>query len=184
MIINRVWSMPNKNTFRIKPIREIIRKYAYGKIIDPFANESKIACITNDLDNRYNTDYHMEATEFLKIFGDNTVDTVLYDPPYSTRQVSECYRKLGLSVNRETTQSSYWRKHKEQIARIVKPNGIVISFGWNSNGIGKKYGFEIIEILIVAHGSHHNDTIITVERKNNYRQNDLDVAGEFERVRT
>lgn len=26
-------------------------------------------------------------------------------------------------------------------------------------------GFEIIEILLVAHGLHHNDTIVTVERK-------------------
>lgn len=26
-------------------------------------------------------------------------------------------------------------------------------------------GFEIIEILLVAHGGMHNDTIVTVERK-------------------
>ncbi len=25
---------------------------------------------------------------------------------------------------------------------IIKTGGIVISFGWNSTGIGKKYGFE------------------------------------------
>lgn len=46
----------------------------------------------------------------------------------------------------------------------MKPNVIVISFGWNSNGIGKTKGLEIIEILIVAHGGQHNDTICTVER--------------------
>jgi len=40
----------------------------------------------------------------------------------------------------------------------------VISFGWNSGGIGKTNGFEILEILLVAHGAH-NDTICTVERK-------------------
>lgn len=49
--------------------------------------------------------------------------------------------------------------------RIVHQGGIVISFGWNSTGIGKKYGFEKIEILLVAHGSQHNDTIVVVERK-------------------
>ena len=58
--------MPNKNTFSIKAIREIIEKYAYGKIIDPFANSNKIAVITNDLDPQFDTDYHMEATDFLK----------------------------------------------------------------------------------------------------------------------
>lgn len=48
---------------------------------------------------------------------------------------------------------------------LYKPTLIVISFGWNSGGIGKKYGFEIAEILMVAHGGWHNDTICTVEMK-------------------
>lgn len=157
--------MPNKNTFSIKPIRKLIDKYAFGKIIDPFANSNKIATITNDLDPQYDTDYHMDATDFLKMFDDNSVDTVLYDSPFSPRQVSECYKKLGKTVNMETTQASYWSKQKEQIGRIVKKGGIVITCGWNSGGIGKKYGFEIQEILLVAHGGWHNDTIVTVEKK-------------------
>lgn len=70
-----------------------------------------------------------------------------------------------MTVNWETTQNSYWRKQKQEISRIVKNGGIVISCGWNSMGIGKKYGFEIIEILMVAHGGQHNDTIVTVDRK-------------------
>ena len=157
--------MPNSNTFEIKPIRELIDKYTYGLIIDPFANKNKLANITNDLDEQYETDYHMDALDFLKTFDDNSIDCVLYDPPYSPRQVSECYKKLGKSVNMKTTQASYWSKQKEQIGRIVKNNGIVITCGWNSGGIGKKYGFQIIEILLVAHGGWHNDTIVTVEKK-------------------
>ena len=47
----------------------------------------------------------------------------------------------------------------------MKKDGKVISFGWNSNGIGKTLGFEQVEILMVAHGGHHNDTICTVEVK-------------------
>lgn len=100
MEINRVWSMPNKHTFDIKPIKEIIEKYLVdGVVIDPFANKSKIANITNDLDPQFDTDYHMDATDFLKMFDDESVDMVLYDPPYSPRQVSECYKSLGMTVN-------------------------------------------------------------------------------------
>lgn len=157
--------MPNSNTFEIKPIKELINKYTYGLVIDPFANKNKLANITNDLDEQYDTDYHMDALDFLKKFDDNSVDCVLYDPPYSVRQVSEVYRKLGHSVNMETTQASYWSKQKKEIGRIVNRGGIVISCGWNSGGIGKKYGFEILEILLVPHGGAHNDTIVTVERK-------------------
>ena len=135
--------MPNSNTFSIKPIRELICRYAYGKIIDPFANNSRLASVTNDLDPQFDTDYHMDALEFLKMFADGSVDTVLYDPPFSPRQVSECYKKLGQTVNMKTTQASYWSRQKEQIGRIVKKGGIVITCSWNSGGIGKKHGFEI-----------------------------------------
>jgi hypothetical protein len=94
---------------------------------------------------------------------------VLYDPPYSPRQVSECYKSLGQTVNMQTTQASYWSNQKKEISRIVKPNGIVICFGWNSGGIGQSNGFEIIEILLVPHGGWHNDTIATVCKKTNWR---------------
>lgn len=159
--------MPNSRTFNIKAISSIIEKYAHGCIIDSFANNSKIATITNDIDTQFETTYHMDAIDFLNMFAPNSIDTVLYDPPYSPRQVSECYKKLGITVNMQTTQASYWSKQKEAISRIVKKDGIVITCGWNSGGIGKKYGFEIMEILLVAHGGWHNDTIVTVERKIN-----------------
>ncbi len=166
MVINRIWAMTNHLTFSIKPIKELIGRYLNGGvIIDPFANESELATITNDLDPAMNTDYHLDAIDFLRLMKDKSVDAVLYDPPYSPRQVSECYKKLGKTVNMATTQSSYWGDQKKEIARIVKPNGIVISCGWNSGGIGTTNGFEIIEILIVPHGGWHNDTIVTVEKK-------------------
>ena len=174
MIINRVWEMPNSKTFKIKAIRHLILKYVKENdlVLDPFANESSIKeylpnCkyISNDLDTQYNTDYHEEAQDFLARFEDNSVDVVLYDPPYSPRQVSECYNKLGKTVTIKDTQSSYFTRFKKEIARVLKPNGICISCGWNTNGIGKKYNMEIEEILIVAHGGNHNDTLVTVEQK-------------------
>jgi hypothetical protein len=167
IIFSRIWEMPNSNTFDIKCISNLIDRYLKPDMIsvDPFANKNKIAMTTNDLDPAMKADFCMDALDFLKLFKANNVDFVLYGPPYSPRQVSECYKKLGRTVNMQTTQSSFWGNLKKEIARITAPGGMVISFGWNSNGIGKTNGFEIIEILIVAHGGSHNDTICTVERK-------------------
>ncbi len=164
-IINRVWAMPNKNTFDIKPIKELIEKYYHKNSIDPFANKNRIASITNDLDPQYDCNYNLDAKDFLGLIGTESVDLVLYDPPYSPRQVSESYKKLGKSVNMQTTQASFWGTLKKEVSRITKKDGIVISFGWNSGGIGKTNGFEILEILLVPHGGNHNDTIVVVERK-------------------
>lgn len=164
--IERVWAMPNKNTFDIKPIHDlIIEELTEGLWIDPFANRNKLATITNDLSLDFDTDYHLDALDFMKMFDSGSVDGVLYDPPYSPRQVSECYNNVGYNVTWDTTKASFWGNHKREISRIVKIGGKVITFGWNSGGIGYKYGFEIERILLVPHGGWHNDTICTVEVK-------------------
>lgn len=164
--IERVWAMPNKNTFEVKPINNlIVEEMTDGLWIDPFANRNKLATITNDLNEEFDTDYHLDALDFMKLFDDGSVDGVLYDPPYSPRQVSECYNNVGFNVTWDTTKASFWGNHKKEISRIVKKGGKVITFGWNSGGIGYKYGFEIVRILMVPHGGWHNDTICTVEIK-------------------
>ncbi len=168
MIITRGWAMPDHNTFSIKPIGILIDKHLTdGKWLDPFSRNSpyKNKTITNDLNTEFEADYHLEALEFLKQFDDNSIDGVLFDPPYSPRQISECYKNVGRDVHMKDTQSSFYSERKREVSRIIKPKGIVICFGWNSGGIGKSLGFELQEILLVAHGGAHNDTICTVEMK-------------------
>lgn len=165
IIFNRIWEMPNSNTFEIKCINKLIHKYfKYDfESIDPFANKSRLAKITNDLNPEMKCNYSMDATDFLKLFKNESIDFVFYDPPYSLRQVLECYKNIGIKITSETNH--FRSEHINEISRIVRPGGIVMSFGWNSSGIGKKRGFEMIEILLVAHGGSHNDTICTVEKK-------------------
>jgi len=166
MKITRVWAMPNRETFSIKPIKELIQEeLVKGIVIDPFAGSSKIANITNDVDPQHDTDYHLDALDFLRGFERESVDMILFDPPYSPRQLSECYKKLGKSVNFETTQATFWSDLKNEMERIVRAGGKVISFGWNSQGVGKNRGFKIKRILLVPHGGQHNDTICVVEIK-------------------
>lgn len=174
MIINRIWEMPNSRTFKIRAFTKLIKKYAVDGfiILDPFANEHSIKehlanCkyISNDLDPKYQCDYSLEANDFLRQFEDGSVDMVLYDPPYTPRQVKEVYTTLHRTVTMSDTQASYWSSFKKEISRVLKPNGICISFGWSSNGIGKVNSMQIIEILLVAHGGSKNDTIATVEVK-------------------
>jgi hypothetical protein len=165
--MSRAWAMPNKNTFDIKPIREFIDKWCSDNVlsIDPFANKNRIALITNDIDSEMGCDYNLDALDFLKTFANNSVGIVLFDPPFSPRQLAESYKKVGRSVNFETTQASFWGNIKKEISRIVLSDGIVLSFGWNSGGVGKTNGFELLEVLLVAHGGQHNDTICVAERK-------------------
>lgn len=167
MFFNRVWAMSNSNTFQIPPIRDFVERHIYGAdtIVDPFANICKYGTITNDLNPKYSTDYHLDALDFLKLIPDKSADVVLYDPPYSLRQISEHYRAEGITVTQEMTQASWRARHLDEIARILKHGGECLCFGWNSNGVGKKRGFQLIEVLLVPHGGSKNDTICTAEIK-------------------
>ena len=138
MQINRVWAMPNSKTFQIKPIRELINKYAYGVIVDPFANDSKIGTITNDLDEQYDTDYHMDALDFLKMLGDNSIDTVLYDPPYCYDETTEVFTKDGFKSFKDVTYQDEIATLNTQNNHLEYHNPIEI--------ISKKYCGDMINI--------------------------------------
>ena len=157
--------MPNRNTFTIVPIVDLLGKYIHGTSIDPFANESKVADITNDIDEQYETDYNMHALDFLELFDDKSIDTVILDPPYSPTQISVVYKKLKHSLSASDTEQKFYGSIKDESRRILTDDGVVISFGWNTNGMGKTRGFSVVEILIVYHGGNHNDTLVTVEKK-------------------
>ena len=155
--MNRAWAMPNKFPFLITPIKQILHQYVHGEWADPFANDHSPAKYTNDLNPRMSTQYHLDALEFLRNFKNNSLDGILLDPPYSFHQVVQCYEGYG---KRKKISMVY-----DEASRILKENGYAITFGWNSNGVGKKRGMEIIEICLLAHGGSHNDTIVTIEAK-------------------
>jgi len=167
MKISRVWAMPNKWTFTIPPIADLLSRYVGdGKgWIDPFAGMYSPAEFTNDLNPDSPATEHLDAFDWsAKLSG--LFKGCLFDPPYSLVQVSRSYKDFGLKSRIGTTDpTASFKEVKDHIAPLILPSGHVISFGWNSNGFGKKRYFNIVEILLVAHGGGHNDTIVTVERK-------------------
>lgn len=166
LIINRAWAMPNKWTFSIQSIRDLLNRYVgSGKgWVDPFAGKCSPAEITNDLNPEMPTMYHLRANDFLKELKDNKFDGILFDPPYNLSQLKECYQSIGIKLMKEDINYTY-SLPKDIAAKKVVMQGYAISCGWNSIGFGKNRGFKIIEILLVCHGGHHNDTIVTVEQK-------------------
>ena len=166
MKITREWGMPSMATFTIKPIAELLKRYNVGfNWIDPFAGNNSPAEYTNDINPNTLAKEHLEADTFLDLLVDNNATGALFDPPYSNRQISEHYKNVGLKASQKDTSAEFYSRVKNPLAKNIKKDGICISFGWNSQGMGKNRGFEIIEILLVAHGGSHNDTIVVVEKK-------------------
>lgn len=162
--------MPSKDTFDVKPIAELVQKYlSQSQVsIDPFARNKQWATHTNDLNPKTKATHHLDAVDFLKVLKQQEVlaDLLIFDPPYSPRQISECYAEAGLTAGMKDTQNArLYSECREAALDVLTEESIVISCGWNSSGMGIKRGFEIIEILMVCHGAAHNDTIVVVEKR-------------------
>lgn len=177
--LSRFWAMPNRDTFSIDVIGKLVKRYLKQSEIsvDPFARNKRWCTHTNDLSKDTLAEYHMTALEFLQWINHArfAADLILFDPPYSHGQTKEVYESVGLTYNKARSEntSQNWRAERDEIDKILSPDGIVISFGWNTSGMGITRGYQIVEMMLVNHGGHHNDTLIVVERR-------LAVQGKFE----
>lgn len=162
LVMRREWAMPNGDTFSIAPIAAFLDRWLEGSevVIDPFARSSQRGTVTNDLNPSSAAQFHMDARDFLTGC-EITADAVLFDPPYSPRQISELYQSIGRSVSTEDTQNArLYKAVRDLLDARLRPGGVALSFGWNSAGFGTGRGYEL-----VAHGGAHNDTICVAERK-------------------
>lgn len=174
----RHFARANAWTFQIPVIKKLFDKYVPigdNNWIDPFAGKNSPAQWQNDHNPEMPTRWHMDAEEFCKdaasgylvsykVLGQEVVvlppfDGILFDPPYSYRQISEHYKVMGLKATSLDTGYNFYGRVMNAISPAIKVGGLAISFGWNSNGFGKKRGFKIIDGITVAHGLHHNDTL-------------------------
>jgi hypothetical protein len=170
ILFSRCFAMPNAATFSVKPIGEFVHRYLAGATVsvDPFARNRDWATYTNDINPSTSAQSHHDAEAFMADLASRgiTADLALFDPPYSPRQVSEHYRAAGRQVTGEDTQNGrLYRRVRNAIDRIIEPGGIVLSFGWQSVGMGIGRGYELIEVMMVTHGGGHNDTLCIAERK-------------------
>ena len=147
----------------MRPVQEFLSRHlaACGVVVDPFAGQSIIATHRNDLAHG-----GVDAEEFCqRLLQDGVVaDAVLFDPPYSPRQISECYKSIGKAVSMRDTQNALlYSRVRKPLAMLLRPGGVALSFGWQSSGFGKDWTTE--EILLVQHGGAHNDTVCVAQRK-------------------
>lgn len=145
-------------TFENRRIREWVESHVEGRVLNLFAGKTKLDCheVRNDIRGDMPADYHMDALEFVKGWVGGEFNTVLLDPPYSYRKSMEMYNGKKASAFNEV---------KDTIPKILKPGGLVITFGYHSNSMGAKRGFTQEHLLVMSHGGAIHDTLAIIERK-------------------
>ncbi len=149
---------PKKWTFEQPKLKKWVESWCKGKVLNLFAGKTKLNVdeLRVDLGGEFYPDYQIGAEEFVKTWKGNKFDTIVLDPPYNLRKSREKYN--GIYIGSFT-------KIKKLLSPMLNDNGIIITLGYDSVGMGK--GFEKIAICLVCHSGDHNDTIVTIERKVN-----------------
>jgi hypothetical protein len=149
----------HRYTFAVKPIREWVESNCEGKVLNLFAGITKLNVdeVRNDLNEESIAEYHIDAVQFLRGWTGEKFDTVLLDPPYAYRKSMEMYNGIVCSP---------FKQLKDELIKVLKPGGKVITFGYHSNTMGKQRGFTVEKICLFSHGGAIHDTIASVERNN------------------
>jgi predicted methyltransferase len=168
MVISRyIVNKDYEDYFKCPVIKEKINNINNNIIIsiNPFSGKNKMTKFLNDLNFNIDTDCHIDALDFLKLFADNSIDLILYDPPSNPNRMKYYFDKLNLKITKFHTRTQYWSKLKKEIKRIVKKDGYVISIGYNSGGIGKTFDFNIEEVILLNHKNFSKDIFCVIDRK-------------------
>ena len=163
-----VWAMPSRHTFEIPPIAAFLDRWLQGCniIVDPFCGRSTRGTHRNDLG--YGG---IDAAQWCEDLFPLQADAVLFDPPYSPRQISECYKGIGRKATMTDTQNAaLYKRVRDPLGKLLRASptfgtspSVALSFGWQSSGFGK--GYVTKEIMLVQHGGAHNDTICVAQYK-------------------
>lgn len=175
-VIHWTWSMASSDTFDIPAIGIWVKNYLKkSKLsIDPFARNKRWATFTNDLNEKTAAEYHLDALDFLKMLAAKEIraDLVIFDPPYSLEQLKRSYESVGRDYTlQDGWKPGRWSEEKKLIEQVTTPDAYMLSFGWNTVGMGKRWTKK--ELIVVCHGPGHNDTLCLAEQRLPVRQGDF-----------
>lgn len=142
--------MPRADATRIRAINDLL--------VEEMGDED---FWLNPFGQRKNDD-EVYALDYLGRGNDGFQDGVILNPPTSFRQAEHYIKRFGLKWDGTTR---WWADLKNEAARITKEGGKVVTISWDSTGLGVSRGFFLERVLMVNHGGHWHDTIVTVERK-------------------
>lgn len=144
-------------TFESPKIKKWVEQNCMGKVLNLFSGKTKLNLdeVRNDIDGEAVADYNLDAYDFVRQYNGELFDTILLYPPYAYRKSMEMYN------------GNYTSKFKliaDEIPRILKQNGVVISFGYHSTFLGKKRNSELVKMCVFAHGGAQHCTIGIIEK--------------------
>ena len=172
-ITNTPYDNPHIRRILDREIEKMMwRTQGTGCAIDGFARESfvnDLECfITNDLNPEFACDYNLEWKDFAKQLQGmkSEIDLVLFDPPYSLRQLKDHYDGIGKDLELWQTHNM-WKEGKDIVAKLMPVGSRVVSLGWTTSGFGAKRGFDKVAVYVFEQVAREDRyaLLLTIEEK-------------------
>lgn len=155
--------MLSRWTFQYTPCRRFVEKRLKGRVLNACAGQTKLnhagEIVRNDLNPDRDANTHHDVAEIADYFPERAFDTVVFDPPFDEKQAETKYDGL----HAKDVYSAL-----EQFNQLVRPGGLVITFGWNSWGMRSFGAFDRVDTTLFQRGPIHRDVIVTVDRRTSY----------------
>jgi hypothetical protein len=147
-------------TFEYRPARKFVQQRLRGRVLNACAGKSELIhdgeIVRNDLNPEIDADHHHDVAELADHFEAGSFDTVVFDPPFDDLQASDKYDSLRADSVLEAFR---------QFEQLLRPRGVVITFGWNSWGMTSRPSFQREETVLFQRGPCKRDVIATVDRR-------------------
>jgi len=154
---------PNRWTFSSDKIRGEVESALEGRVLNACAGKTKLQhqdeIIRNDLNPDRDADYHVDVCDISDKIGADSVDTVVYDPPFSTEQAGSSYD--GVNVAHEG-------QAMREIDTVLRPGGRVIKFGFSTTTMPGELDYTRELVVIFNTLGRMNDWLMTVDKRQNH----------------
>lgn len=146
-------------TFTDDPVREWVLKWCDGTVLNACAGKTRLGysgpVIRNDVDPDLPADHHVDVHDLPQIVGADSVETIVFDPPWSGFQASDKYD--GGDVN-------WTRELREGFDTMLKDRGVVVQLGYSASPMPVDLGYQMVDAHVFAPGGRRKAFIGTVAR--------------------
>lgn len=162
------WDAPlGRWTFDYEPAMRVVLDHTHGRTLNACAGKTKVPhdnIVRNDINPNREADTHYDVCEISDHFERNSFHTIIFDPPFDQSQAEDKYDGM---------HATDIHKSFECFNELVKTDGTVITFGWNSWGMSSYDSFDREKTYLLQRGPTLQDVIVSIDRRVNMSMSDF-----------
>lgn len=152
---------PNRWTFESDKIRQWVESQLVGEpVLNACAGRAELdwlgEVIRNDVNPEMPADMHHDVAELDDVLGRNSVDSVVFDPPYSEDAAERLYDGYDVEDEKEAIETFH---------HVLRPGGVVVMLGYSTTCMPAELGYRRQAVSVFNTLGRANDWLGVADRR-------------------